>query len=341
MILKEDILSIATEKQIMEFYWGERLTDNKAIYKNPMRFDGRGTCYFRWNGDKYMFVDRARGIGANFDCFKYVMWLHDCNFYEAMIRINNDMVLGAASKVLRKVGEHKDHKKRKRSNVSFKIKLRNWNQDDIDYWSQYHISLDNLDKIAKPVNSYSSNAGSVSFRLKYRYKADDPCYMYSFNKSKKVKLYQPHSEYNKWKSNTSVYDIFGYEHLPHFGDELYIVSGGKDMLCMWEMGYNAVAPQSEGSKIPDNLMKDLKSRFKNIYYLYDNDTTGIKMSTKFAEEHKVNNIILPTDTIGLYKDVADFCKGMGLSNTKDIIENVKRQNQRVARTGTIRTECSN
>jgi len=330
MILKQDILSVTTEKQIMEHYWGEHLTDNKAMYKNPMRQDGNGTCFFKWYGQKYIFVDRARGIDANFDCFKYVMWIHDCNFYEAMIRINNDMVLNAVSKVLKPQRDVSVKKKYKKPSVNFKIKLRNWNQDDIDYWKQYHITIENVSKVARPVNSYMSNAGSVSFKLKYRYKSTDPCYMYSFNKSNKVKLYQPYSDYNKWKSNTCINNIFGYKQLPHFGDDLYIVSGGKDMLCMWEMGYNAVAPQSESIRIPSHIMKDLKSRFRNIYYLYDNDPTGIEMSTKFAEEDQINNIILPTENIWIYKDVAEFCQGMGLINTKTIIENVRRQNQRDA-----------
>ena len=312
----------------MEFYWGEHLIDNKAKYKNPMRNDGNGTCYFKWYREKYIFVDRSRGIDANFDCFKYVMWTYDCNFYEALIRINNDMVLNAVSKVLN-IHRKPNSKPIKRRRTSFKIKLRNWSQNDIDYWGQYNISMENVRKIAHPVDSYKSNAGSVQFILKYRYKVEDPCYAYTFKRSKSVKLYQPYSDYNKWKSNISTDDVFGYDQLPHFGDDLYIVSGGKDMLCMWEMGYTAIAPQSESSRLPEYAIKDLKSRFKNIYYLYDNDSTGIEMSTKFAKEDEVNNIILSTEnTIWNYKDVADFCKGIGLNKTKKLIDDVRNKDTR-------------
>ena len=329
MILKEDLLSLTTEKEIMEFYWGEHLNDNTPSYRNPMRNDSKGTCFFKWYGDKYMFVDRARGIDANFDCFKYVMWVYNCNFYEAMIRINNDMVLNAVSKVLKSQKQRKSNKISRKSNVQFKVKLRNWNEDDVKYWGQYHISLDSVKKIAQPVDSYKSNSNSVQFKLKYKYKSEDPCYVYTFNKSKRLKLYQPYSEYNKWRSNISINDVFGYDYLPHFGDELFIVSGGKDMLCMWEMGYNAIAPQSESSKLPESVMKDLKSRFKNIYYLYDNDETGIRMATKFAEENEVNKIILSTeDMIWNYKDIADFCRGIGLNKTKELIENVKSKERK-------------
>lgn len=330
MILKEEMLDLVSEKQIMENYWDECLVDNKAIYKNPMRIDNKGTCFFKWYGDKYMFVDRARGIEANFDCFDYVMWLYSCNFYEAMIRINDDMILSSVKRISkskesrRKVTSNKNKRKKKR--VKFKTVLRSWNKHDVEYWGQYGISIKNVAKIIRPIQSYKSNSNSFSFTLKYTYSPDDPCYVFKWPNSNNIKLYQPYSKYSKWRSNTTANNIFGYSFLDHFGEDLYIVSGGKDLLCMWEMGFNnVVAPLSESTKIPEKYMNDLKSRFTNIYYLYDNDETGIKMSTKFAIQDEVFNLILPQDTIHNYKDIAEYCKGIGLNKTKNIINNVRRE----------------
>jgi len=58
------------------------------------------------------------------------------------------------------------------------------------------------------------------------------------------------------------------------------------MMCMWEMGYNTIAPISESTEIPEKYMNELMPNFKNIYVIYDNDNTGIEMS-----KNSVKNII--------------------------------------------------
>ena len=317
MILKEDILSKVTEKDIMQFYWGEYIEDNRAVYKNPMRTDSHGSCYFKWYKNKYVFTDRGGGIEANFDCFTYVRWLYNCGFYEALTRINDEMVLGARNKLLQSSTIKEVKKSVKVIQTNFKVETRDWNQADLDYWSQFGISIENLNKICKPVQNYKSNAGSFSFKLKYEYNPKDPCYVFIFGK--RMKLYQPLSKVNKWKSNIKNTDIFGLKELPHFGDTLYITSGAKDMLCLWEMGLNSIAPQSECVDIPDEVMDDLKCRFNHIFYLFDNDNTGIKMSKQFSDKHQVNYIELPK--INNCKDIAELCKQTNINKVKEIILN--------------------
>lgn len=329
MILKEDVLHVVSEKDIMEHYWGKTLTDNKPVYRNPTRSDCKGSCYFRWVRGKYIFHDRARGITANFDCFKHVMWTYNCNFVEALHRINGDMRLNLESKTFdSKPGRRtakipKNYTSRK---VNFKIKTREWRQEDFDYWKQYHITLDSLNKIVKPVKSYKSDGGgSFNFKLKYKHTPHNPCYCYFFKtKALRVKMYQPMSKDQKWRSNTNVGDIFGWNNIDYTKSSLYIASGGKDMMCMWEMGYNTIAPISESTEIPEKYMNELMPNFKNIYVIYDNDNTGIEMSKKFCKKYNLTNIILPKNEN--LKDVADFCKNFGLKQTIKIIENVKRKN---------------
>lgn len=317
MILKENILSKITEKDIMEFYWGEQLKDNKPIYRNPMRHDNKGKCYFKWHRNKYMFVDRAKGVDANFDCFQYIMWCHSCNFYEALNIIHEDLLSNTKFNLTKPKKQRSSSPKLKNKSVNFKIKLRSWNEHDKSYWNQFEIKLNTVNKIAKPVSSYKSDSNSFVFTTKYKYVIEDPCYVYQFES--KVKLYQPYSDFNKWRSNTTTNNIFGYKELPHFDDVLFIASGGKDMLCLWEMGFNAIAPQSESNKLSEAVIDDIKCRFKNIYFIYDNDPTGIEMSNKFANEYNLNNIIIPN--VNDCKDIAELCKKIGLNNTKQIINN--------------------
>jgi 5S rRNA maturation endonuclease (ribonuclease M5) len=311
MILITDILSRTSEKEIMEFYWGERLLVNRAIYKNPMRYDDTGTCYFFWSNGKFKFADRARS--HYFDCFDYVQWLFKCNLREALIRINTDMSLNRTEQLINSaIPIHKTKSKKK---VSFKIKLREWNNYDRDYWAQFGINIRTVNKICKPVQEYSSNSNSFNFTLKYKYDYLNPCYVYTFRKN--VKLYCPYSKTNKWSTNTDVGDIFGYDNLPSFADSLFITSGGKDMMCMWEMGFNAIAFQSEVTSINEDLLEQLKQRFKSIYILYDNDEAGIRLSAILCDKYKLTNIILPK--IDKAKDIAEFCQRLGLNKVKEII----------------------
>jgi len=334
MILINDILNKVTEKDIMEYYWGEKLTEYAPKYRNPMRSDRNGTCYFNWYRGHYIFVDRAHGITANFDCFKYVMWNYNCSFYECLFRINEDMKLGLSSvsgKSYNKTRKIKTSRsvQTKIKNV-YKVTSRKWNINDEIYWSTFNITLKTLDyfnvKAVKKYQSYSRF--TKKFITRYIYDSLDPCYTYLFkeNKDVKFKFYQPFSKLNKWKSNTSKLNIFGLSQLPDTGDTVFITSGGKDMMCMYEMGYNAIAPQSESTEIPTNVIEDLKDRFTNVIILYDNDSTGIKMSKEHGKKYNVPYIILPNElnkeTLAL-KDVADFSKEFGLIETKNIIEDVR------------------
>lgn len=322
MILIKDILSVVTEKDIMCFYWGESLVENQHIYRNPMRDDRNGRCYFRWDKrGSYKFYDKSLGMNYSFNCFDYVMFIYGCSLYEALYRINDDMILNARTKLLAssKIIHHQNVKEKRP--INYQVKTRHWNDDDKKYWSQFGISIKTLDKIAKPVESYSSDNGGFTFTKMYDYQDDgELCYVYQFDK--RIKLYRPNSIKNKWKSNITNKDIFGLKHLPHFGDTLFISSGAKDMLCLWEMGFNSIAPQSEMIDIPEEIMTDLKSRFKRIIYLFDNDETGIKMSMQFAAKNEVDYIILPKiDGDSNIKDVAELIKQTSIINTKSIIIN--------------------
>lgn len=317
MILKQDILSKVSEKDIMCFYWGEHLLDNQPIYKNPMRYDRKGTCYFKWKDGKYRLNDRAKGSSYNFDCFDYVMFLYGCNLYQALYRINDDMLIKATSKLLKDSRVIRQEQKTSRRNINYQVTTREWNDLDKKYWAQFGINISTVDKIAKPVQSYLSDNGGFIFTKKYEYDKNDPCYIYQFDE--RIKLYRPNSTENKWKSTINNTDIFGLNQLPHFGDTLYITSGAKDMMCLWEMGLNSIAPQSETIDIPWDILTDLKCRFKRIIYLFDNDDTGIKMSVQFAESNDLDYIVLPK--IDNCKDVAELVKKTSIINTKSIIIN--------------------
>ena len=329
MILISDILSRVTEKDIMEHYYNERIIDKKPIYRNLMRNDTKGTCYFNWYNGTYYLIDRARGMNANFDCYDLVKYLYNCDYATCLRHINFDLGLGLEDKEIssnpgRKTKRKKYKKVYYKKKINYQIRARKWNRYDVQYWEQFGITIDTLIKYnVVPVKSYKDDVGaSFKFKIRYKYTESDPCYAFVFDgkKSIRVKLYRPFSSDNKWKSNTSVGDIFGLKNLNDITDHtapLYIVSGLKDLMCMSEMGFYAIAPQSESTTIDINIIRNLRKNFKKIIILYDNDDTGVRMSLEHSNLYSSAYKILPKMN-GL-KDIAEFVQYYNKDYTKDLI----------------------
>lgn len=326
MIRLDELLSKVTQKEIMEFYWGERLVDNKPIYKNPYRPDRKGTCYFKWYNGNYRLIDHAReGIHTkvfSFNAFDYVMREYNCGFSECLIRINNDMQLGitASDKSYKIYNKPKLVKQVVNNKVSYKVVTRDYVDSDYAYWNRFGISKRTLrDFKVMPVYTYHSNSEQATkFKLGYTYNVNDPCYVYCFSNS--VKLYRPYRDDNKkWKSNTTKHDIYGLDLLPVRGSVLFIASGCKDAMCLYEMGFDVIAPQSENTEISIDLINKLKKSFGRVIYLYDNDETGIRFSNLYAVSNQCEAITLTCSNKPELKDVAELVECYGLDYVSDMI----------------------
>ena len=128
----------------------------------------------------------------------------------------------------------------------FKIFTRSFNSEDLSWWKQFGITLKTLKFYnVHAVSKYQQQYNFNKFRTVYKYDAKDPCYAFKVNNN--FKLYRPLTEhyFNKWKSNVKKDDIFGLKNIPYYGKNLFITSGLKDLMCVSEMGYESIAPQSE------------------------------------------------------------------------------------------------
>jgi putative N-acetylmannosamine-6-phosphate epimerase len=93
--------------------------------------------------------------------------------------------------------------------------------------------------------------------------------------------------------------VQGYKQLPNKGERVIITSSLKDVICLHAAGYNAIAMQSEMQVPEQKLVDELKSRFKQIDVLYDNDfakvnNPGQTMAKKICDLYGFNNICIPT-----------------------------------------------
>lgn len=324
MVTKEEILNKISPKQIMEFYTGYNIQDNKAKYKNPLRPDRNGTCYFKQYSKSYLLVDPADSE-YTVDCFGLVMKMYNLTFYEALLRINNDLNLGAIIPIV-----NTEPVVSIQSTTEFDVKLRHWEKEDREYWAQYSVSLYTLDRLnIAPVEYYKiKSKADSSFRSRYSYGKDDsifdPCYCMTFVKRKtRCKMYRPLAlnSQDKWESNVSRTDIMGWDLAESSKDKsvLYVTSGVKDLACITDAGYVAIAPQSETQDISRYI---IELGYKLVIVIYDNDETGIKYSDKLVSNLTNKNVRAVNNTKRLskyeVKDIADYCYNM--NDLKDLLK---------------------
>lgn len=301
---KEYILSRIDELSIFQRYLGN--IKLKQAYCSPLRKDNNPSFNLFQNKEgSIMYKDHATGESG--DVFKFLRLLWNCNVKEVYKRIINDLPSDTpAIQRKRRVAYSED--------VEIAIKRRYFCPIDACYWDRFLIKKETLYMYkVYPISYYTSNGIK-----QLEWTDDDPMYAYKVND--KFKIYRPltkHKEW-KWRGNLSNNNIFGYEQLPKKGNLLIITKSLKDVMVLYELGYTSVAPASESTEIPKETMEELSSRFNRVILFFDNDTAGIKYSTKVSKEYNLQRIqIDPSEAI---KDISDFIESRGFEDTKKYME---------------------
>lgn len=284
MITKEDILCYITQEEIFKRYLGYEIELNKK-FRNPFRDDKNPDCsfYYNSNGTLY-FVDFAcKDCGG--DCFNIVQLYYQCDFFTALRHINRDFKLGLYDGyawedeiIQREKVQTKEFKYIIKRRADIRYLWMEFTKQDLEYWSQFNISKEILD-------FFEVKAGFkawINGWLYHTYSFKDPMYIYSFGEYSQI--YRPFANKNKkWRTNTNNKCLHGLKQLPKEGKELIITSSGKDVMCLYSLGFNAIAPPSEGT-IPDLLIiDDLKKRFTDIYVCFNNDKAGRLYTDKLCK----------------------------------------------------------
>jgi hypothetical protein len=194
------------------------------------------------------------------------------------------------------------------SETKIQVVRRAFNQKDLEYWGSYGLNEEQLKKYnVAPIKCYFVN--------EEQWVVDDLAYCFKvFNH---FKIYRPFADKKlKWRTDTTQYDIFGFEQLAEKGQTLIITKALKDVMVLDMLGFNAIAPQSENSIIPENVIRLLKSKFKKLVVFFDNDEGGKRGRDTLVDKYKLDSIMLPTDNP---KDISDLVKAQGIAVAKQTI----------------------
>lgn len=304
IVTLDNILKKVSEYDIYARYIGKFKVGN--IYNSPFRKDKNPSfgVFFSKRNNKLMFKDH--GTGESGDVIKFVsLYTGLTNYNDILQRIVKDLSITTETPTLISVSHYHTN-----SDINIGVVRQEFTDIDIKYWNQYHISTDTL-KLFK-VNSikYYLCNGIV----KWQYKADNPMYSYKINEH--FKIYRPFADKKvKWRNNLTEHDIQGFNQLPYKGDLLIITKSLKDVMCLYEMGINAISPSSESTFLTDEALEILKKRFKHILILYDRDIPGIKNARKISKRTGLKTFLVNKKWNA--KDISDAIKLNGFNNIKN------------------------
>lgn len=295
----EEILSKATEMDLLRHYVG--IVELPALINSPFRHDNNPSLGFGTKDNIHiMYHDFAtKEKGGIID---YLMKLWGLNFRDTLSRIGKDLPhIHTTGIGIKNTYDRTIHK----VESDLQVKVREWRDYDVDYWKSYGISVELL-KYAEvyPIShAIITKAGHT-----YTFPCDKYAYVYVEHKEKTTfKIYQPFRDVanHKWTNKHDGSVISLWTKVPKTGKILCLCSSTKDALCLWQnCKIPSIAPQGEGYGISKSAIESLKSRYENIFILYDNDEAGIIDAEKLAEQTGFTNLVLPQFEGG--KDISDL-----------------------------------
>ena len=207
----------------------------------------------------------------------------------------------------------------------FKIEdysMRHWTNYDAKFWQKYHIGSALLKGYnVQPLESYTFSK-SKGTEVRYSKIAKNYIYGYFKEDGSLYKIYQPYSATAKFLKVKAY--IQGLEQIDYDKELLFILSSLKDLMAFTLLDFGnttQIAPDSENTTIPERTMTKLKSKFKEVIVVFDNDDAGIKSSKKYEQTFNVKSV-----NISLDKDLADCVKNHGVAKTKhELITSYKQK----------------
>lgn len=279
----------------------------KSVF-NPTEKTPSFAIYVDKSVMQYKFKDFSTGKNGN--KIDLVMLLFNLDFFNAVQKIIIDY-----NKCITKGDVNFTNLK---PEIKWKIdfvKVRKWNKRDAKFWLSFNIGSSMLEEYnIKPLHHYTmvkeidNNFETIKFEK-------PSMYGYFNNNNELIKIYQPYSKKQKFYNALSY--LQGLDQLKYEQNYLVICSSLKDAMCLRSFNYKleVLAPASENSMIKPYLINNLKSKYKKIITLFDNDEAGKKAINKYTEVYGIKGFALP-----ISKDISDAVKEHGFKKINSILK---------------------
>ena len=298
----EAILDRTTEAEIYRHYIGDFYLG--SVMNAPYRKDTNPSFSIYQNKSGQL---KWKDFGKNRsgDVFNLLELILNIDFYSVLKDIDISMNLGLSINPTGSKIEYESYKNIEKSyseGCYLQRIVQNFTSSERLFWKSGNVSKKTLDYL----EIMSTKKLFINGSLIWQYRHDNP--IYSWEYSNLIKAYRP-LEINpkgKWITNFKA-EIQGYNKLPKTGELLCITKSMKDIAVYYEIGIPAIAPQSEHIVITEDVILELKKRFKYIFTNFDNDETGLALSDRYTDLYQLPSLILPE-----YKDPFEYSQNKGL-----------------------------
>ena len=310
-LTKDAVYSKIDSLNIIRKY-SKNFTELNKMFCSDFRDESKPSCHVIFHKGDYLVKDFG---GESMRPLSFVMRILGLNYPEALSRINNDLALNFVDISQSGHQVRRDIKPCENTPSIVKIKRREWNDDDIDFWSQYGWRKGWLKECdISPISHYSLN-GIIRIAERYAYSVDYYWHEGVFRR----KIYQPFSRDYKWYSNVNKTVVQGYKMLPKEGGIVVITKAIKDIAPFYQIGIPAIATNNETTFLPKEYMEKLTQRFKRLIVWFDNDECGLRFGKRYADEWGIESYHTP---IGEAKDPSDFYKLNGFNKWKELVDDI-------------------
>lgn len=274
-----------------------------CLINSPFRQDKKPSFGIYMKDGKIRFKDFSTNEKGDIHTLLQLLW--NMSFEDVCKKIYDDFFNRPSVQKV-KLGSH-HVKVYDNKDTELNVKIRNWEDYDMDYWKSYGISRKWLDFAEVYPVSHIIITGTGYNKI---IKAEKYTYVYVEHKEDitTIKIYRPYNtEGFKWMSKHDSSVISLWSKLPEKGREVCICSSVKDALCLWSnTGIPSIAIQAEGVHISNTAANELRKRFENIYILLDNDAPGLAYAERLSNDTGFINVVLPKE-FGA-KDISDYYK---------------------------------
>jgi 5S rRNA maturation endonuclease (ribonuclease M5) len=321
---KETILEKVSEYQIFQYFCSHFEEPNKK-FKSDLREDNSPTVSITQYQGRLWYKD----FGCpehSFDCFSYIGFKYNLNFYDTLRHIDRNFSLGlSAGSNFRSPVRKLDKEIREKTPAKIKVRTKDWAKEDLDYWLQFGIPKEVLIIFdVLPITHYWINEQRFSCpSISYRYRFDCG-----------YKIYRPLEKEFKWASNVGSQCLQGFRLLPRRHKVVYLTSSLKDVMCLRVLGFPAFALQSEMLMPLQETISEVKERFEEVIVLYDNDfdksrNPGQEMAEKICREYNLTNLVIPSYYRS--KDISDLVRDHGLEEARNVITRKSNRSKEISR----------
>ena len=310
---QNSILEQVSEYDLWRYYLGE--VQIGKVFKSPLREDNNPSAsLFVTSTGKVLIQDF--GLGKAINIFSFLKLKYNLDYHQVLVMIDRDFNLGLwghTNVVYTQVTKPviTNYRPTAEAYAKILIKKKKYTKEELEYWTDYCINQETLDLYkVYSLKCFWINKGDNM----YQYCNTEKNFIFCYDlDNEKYKIYQPLNHNYRFMTNAGADILQGINQLKKSGKTLIITKALKDVMVLKELGYNAIAVQSENSFPSPETILALKERFKTCYIFFDNDRAGQESSDKLCKDYDLLKIEIPKEFKS--KDISDFIKKFGKEET--------------------------